>query len=450
MASTIFSVIPVALALILAFATRDAILAMLCAIITGSVMLNGINFITPIVHDYFLDGIGGNLEIIFGLVLVGIWIELMKAGGGYRGFSSWCDKHVNSPKKVLRSTFWLSLFTSFHIYLSNLLIPPMMKPSVKEHDIPAVKVPMIITSTASPMSTMLPFTIFILFFSSLIVSSGEGYDGMSMYMQSIPFMFYCMISILFGLLYSHGLIPDIGPVRKFAAQNAESQTDKEEDIEEILGGTPGQEDLLALILPVVVLLVAIIVSYFTTGAFDFTSSVMTAIVFSVFYNLVRRRMKVRDLSRIMTDGFLSITPIMLILFVAFGFGRMVTAMGFNSYVVNVLGGNFAAQVVPVCLFLVGSLIAYATGSLTASAVIILPMGLPLAIATGAYLPLTIGACVSGAQFGDLSSPLSDNMIMSSTASGVSPVDTARCILPYRIVTLVLTAVVFLIAGFILC
>lgn len=449
MAGTIFSIIPVGLALLLAFVTRDAILAMLCAIIVGSVMLNGANFVTPIVHDYFLDGLGGNLEIIFGLLLVGIWIELMKAGGGYRGFAKWCEKHVDTPKKALRNTFWFSLLTSFHIYLSNLLIPPMMKPAVKEHNIPAVKVPMIISSTSSPMSTMLPFTIFILFFSSLIVSGAEGYDPMSLYMQSIPFMFYCMISILFGFLYSHGFIPDIGLVKKLSSQQAEMSKDTEALDESFLGGKSGQDDLLALILPVISLLLALAVSYFVSGSIDFTSSVMTAIFVTVIYDLVRKRIKGSDISGIMVEGFLSITPIMLILFVAFGFGRMVTATGFNTYVVGLLSGSFSPALVPVALFLVGSLIAYATGSLTASAVIILPMGLPLAIATGAPLPLCIGACVSGAQFGDLSSPLSDNMIMPSASAGVSPVDTAKCLLPYRLITLGITAVVFLVVGFIM-
>lgn len=47
MAGTFFSVIPVGLALILAFVTRDAILAMLCAILVGSVMLNGVSFYCP-------------------------------------------------------------------------------------------------------------------------------------------------------------------------------------------------------------------------------------------------------------------------------------------------------------------------------------------------------------------------------------------------------------------
>ena len=449
MAGTFFSVIPVGLALILAFVTRDAILAMLCAILVGSVMLNGVHFIAPVVHNYFLDGLSGNLEIIFGLLLVGIWIELMKAGGGYRGFAKWCEKHVDTPKKALRNTFWFSLLTSFHIYLSNLLIPPMMKPAVKEHNIPPVKIPMIIVSTSSPMSTMLPFTIFILFFSSLIVSGVEGYDAMSLYIQSIPFMFYCMISIIFGFLYSHGFIPDIGPIKKLSQQQAEIAKNEESLDESFLGGKPGQEDLLALILPVVSLLIALAASYFADGMIDFTSSVFTAIIVTVVYDLARKRIKIADISGIMVDGFLSITPIMLILFVAFGFGRMVTATGFNTYVVGLLGGAFSPSLVPVALFLVGSLIAYATGSLTASAVIILPMGLPLAIATGAPLTLCIGACVSGAQFGDLSSPLSDNMIMPSASAGVSPVDTAKCLLPYRLITLVITALIFLAVGFIM-
>lgn len=448
MAGTAFSIIPVALALILAFVTRDAILAMLCAILVGALMLNGAGFLASIV-GYFMDGISGNVEIILGLLFVGIWIELMKAGGGYRGFAAWCRKNVTSPKKALRNTFYLSLATSFHIYLSNLLIPPMMKPATKEHNIPAVKVPMIISSTSSPLSTMLPFTIFILFFSSLIVSGADGYDPMQLYIQSIPYMFYCMVSILFGFLYSHGFVPDIGLIKKISLRQAEAPKDTETLDDSFLGGKPGQEDLLALLLPVLALLAMLAYTYISGGMFDFTTSVMAAIVFTIAYDLIRRRIKPSEISGILVEGFLSITPIMLILFVAFAFGKMVSATGFNSWVVGVLGGTFRPELVPVALFLVGSLIAYATGSLTASAVIILPMGLPLALATGAPLALTIGACVSGAQFGDLSSPLSDNMIMPSASAGVSPVDTAKCLLPYRLITLAITAVIFLIAGFIM-
>ena len=448
MAGTAFSIIPVALALILAFVTRDAILAMLCAIVVGALMLNGAGFLASIV-GYFMDGISGNVEILLGLLFVGIWIELMKAGGGYRGFAAWCRKNVNSPKKALRNTFYLSLATAFHIYLSNLLIPPMMKPATKEHNIPAVKVPMIISSTSSPLSTMLPFTIFILFFSSLIVSGADGYDPMQLYIQSIPYMFYCIVSILFGFLYSHSFVPDIGLIKKISLRQAEAPKDTETPDDSFLGGKPGQEDLLALILPVLALLAMLAFTYISGGMFDFTTSVLAAIVFTVAYDLIRRRIKPSEISGILVEGFLSITPIMLILFVAFAFGKMVSATGFNSWVVGVLGGTFRPELVPVALFLVGSLIAYATGSLTASAVIILPMGLPLALATGAPLALTIGACVSGAQFGDLSSPLSDNMIMPSASAGVSPVDTAKCLLPYRLITLAITAVIFLIAGFIM-
>lgn len=55
MAGTALSIIPVALALILAFVTRDAVLAMISAIIVGAVMLNGVSFLAPMV-GYFICG----------------------------------------------------------------------------------------------------------------------------------------------------------------------------------------------------------------------------------------------------------------------------------------------------------------------------------------------------------------------------------------------------------
>lgn len=97
-------------------------------------------------------------------------------------------------------------------------------------------------------------------------------------------------------------------------------------------------------------------------------------------------------------------------------------------------------------FVICCIISYGTGSLSAAAVIVFPMAVPLALATGAPIALTIGACVSGSHFGDLSSPVSDNIIMPSEAAGISPVELSRALLPYRLIQAVICCVAFFAAG----
>ena len=64
-------------------------------------------------------------------------------------------------------------------------------------------------------------------------------------------------------------------------------------------------------------------------------------------------------------------------------------------------------------------------------------------------PLTVGACISGSHFGDIFSPISDAMILPSEACGVSPADTSRVLAPYRLIQLVICAILYLIFGIIM-
>ncbi|EAS41164.1 hypothetical protein C9J48_00660 [Photobacterium profundum] len=61
--------------------------------------------------------------------------------------------------------------------------------------------------------------------------------------------------------------------------------------------------------------------------------------------------------------------------------------------------------------------------------IVIPIALPMAAQMGLSLPLIIGAVISGAVFGDQSSPISDSIIMASSAAGCSPESHFRTQLP---------------------
>ena len=67
--------------------------------------------------------------------------------------------------------------------------------------------------------------------------------------------------------------------------------------------------------------------------------------------------------------------IYLILVFAFAFGIVVTDLGFAGYMVNMVSGFLSIHLVPLITFLLCCIISYATGSLSASAVIVVPLSL---------------------------------------------------------------------------
>jgi Na+/H+ antiporter NhaC len=76
----------------------------------------------------------------------------------------------------------------------------------------------------------------------------------------------------------------------------------------------------------------------------------------------------------------------------------------------------------------------------------MPLAIPAALATGAALPVTIGAVLSGGLFGDHSSPVSETTILSSTGAGTTPIEHFRTQLPYALLNGGIAFVGFLLAG----
>jgi len=454
------SLIPPILAIVLCFATKNVLISLLAAIVAGSVISNGLNFIPPIIDTYMVNGIKSNTSVIVGMIFLGIMLSFIKKAGGYKGFAAFCQKKLNSERKTLISTFLFSCCLFISGYLANLCLPRVMKVPAKENKMPIIKVPMIITSVCSALSTMTPITMYILFFSGLIVSSVEGYDGMALYISAIPFMLYAIVSLAFAALYAFGIIPDIGPVRKLAPKvksgelniygNAASGDAVAEVDMNMFGGPEVPTDVWALFAPILGMIAGIIVLSLVKGSIVVNPAFLVGAVVAGVYALVKKAVTFKGLSGQMISGVKDQAGLLCILLFAYAFGQVVSELGFNAFVVGVVGENFSAQVVPLIAFLICCIISYGTGSLSAAAVIVFPMAVPLALATGAPIALTIGACVSGSHFGDLSSPVSDNIIMPAEAADISPVELSKALLPHRLIQAGICCVAFLVAGMLMC
>ena len=451
------SLIPPILAIVLCFATKNVLLSLFTAVVVGSVISNGWNFLPAIIDTYMVDGIKSNTSVIVGMLFLGIMLSFIKKSGGYKGFAEFCQKKLNSERKTLISTFWFSCCLFISGYLANLCIPRVMKVPAKENKMPIIKVPMVITSVCSALSTMTPITMYILFFSGLIVSSVEGYDGMSLYISAIPFMFYAIVSLLFAALYAYGVIPDIGPVRVLTSkvksgeldiygQKSNGVSDADVDMN-MFGGPEVPSDIWALFTPIIGMIIGIIVLSLLKGSIVVNPAFLVGAIVAVVYAMIKKTVSFAELSGQIVSGVKDQAGLLCILIFAYAFGQVVSELGFNAFVVGVVGSNFSAQVVPFIAFIICCIISYGTGSLSAAAVIVFPMAVPLALATGAPIALTIGACVSGSHFGDLSSPVSDNIIMPSESAGISPVELSKALLPHRLIQAAICCVAFIVAGF---
>lgn len=131
----------------------------------------------------------------------------------------------------------------------------------------------------------------------------------------------------------------------------------------------------------------------------------------------------------------------VLLFEAWMIGAVCRDLSTADYLVALLSDALPPGLLPLLLFSLSCLVAFATGSSWSTMSILLPNVVGLAASVGAQTPLgatgmvalCISAVLEGAVFGDHCSPISDTTVLSSVASGSDHIDHVITQAPYAAV-----------------
>jgi Na+/H+ antiporter NhaC len=142
-------------------------------------------------------------------------------------------------------------------------------------------------------------------------------------------------------------------------------------------------------------------------------------------------------------GMKAMLMAVIILVLAWGLGATTGALGTGPYLAALLGETLPLWSLPVLVFIVAALTAFATGTSWGTMAILFPVVVPLAVAMGAGVGFAggddysvllgaISSIMAGAVFGDHASPISDTTVISSMASACDHIDHVRTQLPYAL------------------
>jgi Na+/H+ antiporter NhaC len=171
-----------------------------------------------------------------------------------------------------------------------------------------------------------------------------------------------------------------------------------------------------------------------------------------------RILSLTEAVKAMAGGMRAMLLAMIILTLAWSLGQVTTDISTALYLSDILEGDLSLSMLPVVVFIVSALMAFATGTSWGVMAIMLPLLVPLAVSLGGNLdggPATgallgsIGSVLSGAIFGDHCSPISDTTVLSSMASGCDHVDHVRTQLPYALLVASVAIVVMLVLNLLL-
>jgi Na+/H+ antiporter NhaC len=175
--------------------------------------------------------------------------------------------------------------------------------------------------------------------------------------------------------------------------------------------------------------------------------------------VVQRILTVTEGMAAWLNGLRSMTIAIVILVLAWAIADVCADLNTAGFMVASLSDRLDPRLVPVIVFVISGITAFATGTSWGTMGILIPLAVPTAYGVAgaagfdashatSILYCSISAVLAGAIFGDHCSPISDTTVLSSMASGCDHVDHVRTQLPYAAtVGLIAIAAGYLPAGF---
>ncbi len=488
-----WSILPPILAIVLAIKTKQVFVSLLFGIWLGWIILSGGNFLTGTLAtiqalvDVFKDP--GNTRTIMFSSLVGALIAFIQRSGGVDGFIKYVNKRLdkiksddpNSKRKIVQLLAWITGVAIFVESSINVLtVGSIFRPLFDKLKIPREKLAYIADSISAPTCILIPLNAWGAYIMGLIAAQGFE-NPLDVLIGAFPFNFYPMIALLMVVIIVWTQ-KDFGPMKK-----AEERARKEGKVIADDATPMISSDIIALeikegvkpkafnmIIPIATMVLMMpLMLIFTgwnqvehiqnfawykqlflalgkgSGSASVLYSVLTAITVGIVLYTSQKIFSFKETIDLIFKGISGLIPLALLMMLAFAIGTVCKELGTGIYIAEITKGWLAPSFVPFVIFIVACIIAFSTGTSWGTFAIMIAIGVPMAQTLDANLYLTIAAALGGGVFGDHCSPISDTTIISSMASACDHIDHVKTQLPYALTAGGITALLYLVLGFVL-
>ena len=471
MYATFWALIPPVVAIVLALITKEVYSSLFVGILVGGLFYSGFSFEGTIVH-IFEDGIIGvlsdsyNVGILVFLIILGAIVCLMNKAGGSAAFGRWASEHIKTRTGAQLATVALGVLIFIDDYFNCLTVGSVMRPVTDKHNISRAKLAYLIDATAAPICIIAPISSW----AAAVTGFVEGEDGLSLFISAIPYNFYALLTIVMMITIAV-LNIDFGSM-KIHEDNAKkgdlfTTPDRPYGEATELEDT-GKGTVKDLLIPIIALIICCVIGMIYTGGFfegaDFVTAFSNsdasvglaigsafALVITILLYVSRRVLGFKECMDCIPEGFKAMVPAIMILTFAWTLKSMTDSLGAAEFVAALIKSSAAGIVnlLPAIIFVVGCLLAFATGTSWGTFGILIPIVVDAFQATNPTLmTIAISACMAGAVCGDHCSPISDTTIMASAGAQCNHVNHVSTQLPYAVSVAVISFITYIVAGFV--
>ena len=468
--NTALSLLPPVIAIALALITKEVYSSLFIGIVVGGLLYSNFSFEGTVLH-VFESGIVSvlsdsyNVGILVFLVILGAMVCLMNKAGGSAAFGRWAQGHIKSRVGAQLATIVLGCLIFIDDYFNCLTVGSVMRPVTDKYKVSRAKLAYIIDATAAPICIIAPISSW----AAAVAGFAEDGQGLNLFIRAIPFNFYAILTVVMmvGMVLMKTEFGLMGKFEENAVENGDlfSGSNPYAMMDDEVVEDKGR--VMDLVVPIVVLVIFCVIGMIYSGGFfsgasfvdAFSSSDASvglmlgsafALVVAFIYYLIRKSMTFRDMMNCIPEGFKAMVPAIMILTFAWSLKAMTDSLGAKYFVRDFVrsSADGMQMFLPAIVFVVGCLLAFATGTSWGTFGILIPivqnvfpMDNPLSI-------VCISACMAGAVCGDHCSPISDTTIMASAGAQCDHVNHVSTQLPYAITAAVVSCVSYIVAGFI--
>ena len=483
------SVLPPLVAIGLALRTKQVYISLVFGVWLGWIILSGWHFLDGSIAtlEAFVSVFksAGNTRTIMFSALVGALLLFMQYSGGVQGFMNRINallRHYENKKtgssrvlvQILALATGLLLFIETSI--SSLVVGTLFRPVFDRLKIPREKLAYIADSSSAPSSILIPFNAWGAFIMGLLITQGIEAPLRTM-AKALIYNFYPVLTVVLVFVVIV-FKKDFGPMQKAEERTRDTGKLLNDDavpmVSDEITSHPMKEGVKPkaynMLIPLFTMIGMMLVSLSYTGWSQvensgsfwhhFTQSlgkgsgssavlyaVVSALAVAVVLYRIQGILKLEKAVSLTLKGISGLMPLALLMLLAFAISDVCKNLETGKYVAQLTQEWLRPELLPFIVFILSSFIAFATGTSWGTFAIMIAIAVPMAQAQQYHLPLVIAAVLGGGVFGDHCSPISDTTIISSMASASDHIDHVKTQLPYALLTGGLTALLYLVLGF---
>lgn len=472
MAHTAWAVLPPLITIILALWTKEVYMSLLIGIFAGAMLFTGGSILESILTMFQIlgDKVGGNVNILVFLVILGILVAAITRSGATRAYGEWAARQIKGPRQSLVVTALLGLVIFIDDYFNCLTVGTVMRPVTDKFKVARTKLAYVIDATAAPICIIAPVSSWAAAVGSSL-PEGSEIDGFSLFLQTIPFNLYALLTLVF-MAFIIWTGRDFGAMGSSVERSNEHFEVPEEyqDTEHAALSREGKGQLVDLFLPLIVLIGACVFGMLYTGGLfagegksvadafadcDSSKSLVlgsfVAFVFTGLLYLPRHIVTFNAFCDCFSRGFKAMTPAIFILCLAWTLSGICSDkyLDLGGFVGGVVSAHASIiMFLPPIFFLVSIGLAFATGTSWGTFGILIPIAIAiLGVENTSMLVICVAAILSGAVGGDHASPISDTTILASAGAQCHHIDHVSTQLPYVLTVGACSLVGYVVDGF---